>query len=157
MAVGFPGGEAGAPRPYSPPQRMWPATFRSVHRARHALEVTLREWELADLVDAAGLALSELMGNAVEHAYVPGRLVGVSVFRVEGGGVVLEVHDAEDEERPLRAAAAGPEQDRGRGLTLVDAMTCGRWGSVKRDGPGKVVWAALGPGPGVDAVAGGAG
>jgi hypothetical protein len=35
------------------------------------------------------------------------------------------------------------DAERGRGLTLVDALTRGSWGASQRDGVGKAVWAVL--------------
>ena len=127
-------------RPYRPPQRLWPATPYGVHRARHALAETLAEWGRSELVDAAGLVLSELMGNAERHGRVEGRSTGVSVVGVEDG-VLLEVHDTRDEQPTPGQAGALDEQ--GRGLLLVDALTGGRWGVAERQGPGKVVWALV--------------
>lgn len=131
--------------PYRPPQRLWPATPYGVHRARHALADTLAAWGRSELLDAAGLVLGELMSNAERHGRVDGRSTGVSVLRV-GDAVLLEVHDTRDEQpTPGRA---GPLDEQGRGLLLVDALTGGRWGVTDRHGPGKVVWALV---TGVDA------
>lgn len=130
----------GAPRPYTPPQYLWPATPHGVHQARHALARTLDEWDRPDLIDSAGLVLSELMGNAERHGRVQGRKTGVSVIQVETG-VLLEVHDTRDKAPTPGQAAATDEQ--GRGLLLVDAFTNGQWGVAPRQGPGKVVWAVI--------------
>lgn len=126
--------------PYTPPQRLWPATPGGVHRARHMLVGTLAEWELAELADDAALVLSELMANAQQHGHVPDREIGVSLFRIPDG-VVIEVHDARPEHPVLRRAADSDEH--GRGLAIVDSLTSGHWGVTPREGPGKVVWATL--------------
>ncbi|WP_327290566.1 ATP-binding protein [Streptomyces sp. NBC_01198] len=127
--------------PYTPAQILWPATPRGVHQARHSLERRLAEWGRPDLAPVAGLVLTELMTNACQHAAVEGRRTGVSVLPVPGG-VRIEVHDPADlaaGEPTVRAAP--PEDERGRGLALVDTLTGHRWGVTDRDGPGKVVWA----------------
>ncbi|CAG7650985.1 hypothetical protein SBRY_50496 [Actinacidiphila bryophytorum] len=35
------------------------------------------------------------------------------------------------------------DEEAGRGLALVDALTGGRWGVSDRDGVGKLLWAVL--------------
>ncbi|MYS23377.1 Histidine kinase-like ATPase domain-containing protein [Streptomyces sp. DvalAA-14] len=128
------------PRQYTPPQRLWTASPDGVHRARHALASQLAAWGMSALADDAGLVLSELMTNAQRHGRVPGRDIGTSFLRTEQG-VILEVHDARDE-RPVLTKAADTDE-RGRGLAIIDAITGGRWGVTDREGPGKVVWAAV--------------
>jgi anti-sigma regulatory factor (Ser/Thr protein kinase) len=126
---------------YLPAQVLWPATPRGVHQARHSLERQLARWDLSDLADVAGLVLTELMTNALQHATAPGRKTGVSILRTPAG-VRLEVHDS----TPLTVAAptlttAPPDAERGRGLTLVDTLTAHQWGVTDREGPGKITWA----------------
>jgi anti-sigma regulatory factor (Ser/Thr protein kinase) len=128
-----------------PSLTVWPATPRSVHRARHALAAALAAWGLAELEDAASLVLSELMTNALRQAKVPQREIGTCVARLgagEGDVVRIEVHDPSPAKPEVRAS--GPEDEGGRGLALVDALTGGRWGVADRPGPGKLVWAELG-------------
>ncbi|MFC4035186.1 ATP-binding protein [Streptomyces polygonati] len=127
------------PRPYTPPQRLWPATPRGVNEARHALAEKLTEWSLPELADSASLVLAELMTNAQKHGWVDGRSIGVSVSRIDTG-VLIEVHDARGEHLP-RLVAASLTDVGGRGLAIVDAVTGQRWGVMEREGPGKVVWA----------------
>src|ERR1700712_3261566 len=100
------------PRRYTPPQRLWPATPAGVHRARHALTATLAEWGMSELADDAGLVLSELMTNAQKHGRVPDRETGTSFLRTDEG-VILEVHDARTERRPVRLDA-GDSDEQGR-------------------------------------------
>jgi serine/threonine-protein kinase RsbW len=95
---------------------------------------------MSELADDAGLVLSELMTNAQRHGRVPDRRIGTSFLRVKEG-VVIEVHDARSE-RPVLTKAEETDE-RGRGLAIVEAITDGRWGVTDRDGPGKVVWAAV--------------
>lgn len=51
----------------------------------------------------------------------------------------IEVHDS-DRNRPERREPSA-DDDSGRGLALVDALTGGRWGVSGRAGIGKLVWA----------------
>lgn len=129
------------PHPYTPPQILWPATPKGAHQARHSLERKLREWGLPELAATAGLVLGELMANAGQHGALPGRKTGVSVLPV-AEGVRIEVHDSvgrADGEPVVRDPAV--DEERGRGMALVDALTDHRWGVTDRTGPGKVVWA----------------
>jgi hypothetical protein len=54
-------------------------------------------------------------------------------------GVRIEVHDASERKPELQRASA--DEQSGRGLALVDALTDGQWGVSARQGPGKLVWA----------------
>ncbi|WP_037908481.1 ATP-binding protein [Actinacidiphila yeochonensis] len=120
----------------------WPRTRRTVGRAREDLRVALAKWGLEELADAAELVLSELVTNSVRHARTPaGRLVETR-YTQYGRGLRIEVHDA-DETWP-RPRAAMDEDEGGRGLALVDALTQHRWGVEPRPGPGKLVWAHIG-------------
>src|SRR5882757_2376127 len=135
------------PRGYTPPQMLWPSTPKGVHRARRALGDTLTGWGMPELVDDAGLVLAELMTNAHKHGRVRDRSIGTSFLRADntegnGPGVVIEVHDSRGEQPALVKALDDDES--GRGLTIVDALTDHRWGVIARPGPGKVVWAAIG-------------
>jgi anti-sigma regulatory factor (Ser/Thr protein kinase) len=101
----------------------------------------MEAWGLAELADAAELVLSELFTNAVRHARRPrGRRIATCYRRVPGG-VCIEVHDACDTWPELRKAE--DDEESGRGLALVDALTGARWGVSERDGIGKLVWAVV--------------
>ena len=122
----------------------WPLTGRSVGRARRELRATLGGWGLDHLADPAELVLSELLTNAVRHARTPaGRLVETRYERLpQGGGIRIEVHDANDRMPQMRRPA--DDDEGGRGLALVDALTGRRWGVSSRQGVGKLVWALVG-------------
>ncbi|CAM5519956.1 ATP-binding protein [Streptomyces griseus] len=110
------------------------------HSARHlrrVLRLYLKGWELMFLVDAAELALTELIANVVQH--VPDRRGQTLIFRLpRGEGVRVEVADSSPV-MPL-AITGDPLDDGGRGLVLVNAVT-DDWGIIKRwDGGGKTVW-----------------
>ncbi|WP_405683103.1 ATP-binding protein [Streptomyces sp. NBC_00057] len=117
-----------------------PAHPESVARARRLTRARIDEWRLdEDAREAAILIVSELVTNAVVHT--------------ESARVVCELHCLD---RRLRIAVqdqghqpGGPQlcrtadDEHGRGLLLVDAMSSS-WGS--RDagyGSGRIVWAEL--------------
>ncbi|MFC8716771.1 ATP-binding protein [Kitasatospora sp. NPDC057198] len=89
------------------------------------------------------LVLSELLGNAVLHGRTsPGRLVFVR-FGLSPGGLRVEVHDA-GAGRPV-VRGAGADEERGRGLWLVEQLSS-HWGCGPRPhGVGKAVWAVIAP------------
>ncbi|MEU7277487.1 ATP-binding protein [Streptomyces sp. NPDC045431] len=107
------------------------------HSARHMrriLRTFLMRWGLAELTDAAELALTELVANVVRH--VPGRRCTVLILR-RPEGLRVEVTDGLD--RPPLPVEAGDALDEGgRGLVLVEAVT-ERWGTVPL-AAGKTVW-----------------
>lgn len=120
----------------------WPRTPRTVGRARRELAGVLAEWGLAELNETAGLVLSELLTNAVVHTRIAGRGVQTCYARTPDG-VRIEVHDADAAHRP-EVRAATDDDERGRGLTLVAALTGPEgWGVADRKGVGKLVWATL--------------
>lgn len=102
--------------------------------ARAVIRDVLPHWGLGDLVPTAELLVSELVSNALRHACGPLHLTleRVSDLRcLVGDGA---------SERP-RPTDAGPDEENGRGLTLVD-MLAARWGCEY--GPvGKSVWFEL--------------
>jgi hypothetical protein len=94
----------------------------------------LRQWDLDDLVPTAELLASELVSNALRHSSGPLRL---TLERVSGLRCLVSDGTA-DLPRP---ADAGPDDESGRGLLLVD-MLAARWGCEV--GPeGKNVWFEL--------------
>ncbi len=120
-------------------QKLWPPAAQSVSRARQLLIAHVEAWGLPQVADDAGLVVSELVTNAITHAHPPyGHLIATRFERL-ADGVRIEVHDAGDGTPEPRDAPA--EEESGRGLGLVEALTRGAWGVTDRDGPGKVVWA----------------
>lgn len=107
------------------------------HSARHLrriLRTFLARWDMAELADAAELALTELLVNVVRH--VPGRRCTMLILRRPDG---LRVEVADGCPRPLQQHLADdPLAEGGRGLLLVEAVT-DRWGMVPLPG-GKTVW-----------------
>ncbi|AUY49511.1 ATP-binding protein [Streptomyces sp. CB01881] len=95
--------------------------------------------------DTAELLLGELFANAVQHSDAPpDRLVEVR-FALASDRLRIEVHDAGTGRPTVRASAA--DDERGRGLFLVNELA-ERWGCCPRAGGiGKLVWALVAPAP----------
>ncbi|MBV7695025.1 ATP-binding protein [Streptomyces sp. TRM70350] len=108
-------------------------------QARRLTRTRLNGWAVCeDTCDTAALVVSELVTNAILHT-------GSDV-------VVCELHDGDDVVRIAvrdQGCAAGdphpspsrPEEEHGRGLLLVDALSHA-WGAQEH-GPGLLVWAEL--------------
>lgn len=103
---------------------------------RRILRIYLDGAGLAELADAAELALTELVANVVRH--VPGRRCRMC-FLLQPGGVRVEVAD-DCPRLPVLGAGNALMADGGRGLLLVEAVT-DRWGVTPHSGgSGKTVW-----------------
>jgi anti-sigma regulatory factor (Ser/Thr protein kinase) len=118
--------------------------------ARLHTRAVLIEWGLNDLAEAAELIVSELVTNAVRastgpdgHPRYDGSGLPVVVVRLgtDHTRVLIEVWDV-IAGAPV-TEQAGPDDESGRGLVLVEAV-CERWSWETVPGwPGKVVWAEL--------------
>jgi anti-sigma regulatory factor (Ser/Thr protein kinase) len=117
-----------------------PATAPSVKVARDEVAAALRAegWPVP-AVDRARVVTSELATNAVLHTGAAFELA----LHLDGVARI-EVTDAEPDRLPRHADKAD-DRPGGMGLYLVDALATA-WGVERRD-HGKVVWAALEPGP----------
>lgn len=119
-----------------------PRHARSVGRARALFREQAASWELPpDLTDTAELLLSELMTNAYRHARVPaGREIWARCAVTEDR-LRVTVTDAND--TLPTPGAPSPDDESGRGLTLVAALA-DDWGAAGRErGIGKEVWFEL--------------
>jgi anti-sigma regulatory factor (Ser/Thr protein kinase) len=118
------------------------ATRRGARLARLLAAHQLTEWghpHGTEAHDTVVLVVAELAANSILHGRVPGRDFALSLLHDESRGIVrIEVADAHPA-LPARKASA-PDEDGGRGLFLVDALTAD-WGVSARLGPGKTVWA----------------
>ena len=98
----------------------------------------------SELVDSAALLVSELIGNAVRHARpLPGNVLRVS-WELARDRLLLRVTDGGSTDQP-RMKEAGPQDTRGRGLAIVDAVAAA-WGvdrSRHAVGMSSTVWAEL--------------
>lgn len=118
----------------------WPAEPECVRAARDVLRRHLERWGMTELADTTALVLSELATNAVRHSSGSDeRLIETRFERLPDGSLRIEVHDAEGTKPERKEPSL--DDDSGRGLLLVDAMTGGRWGVSDREGVGKLVWA----------------
>lgn len=90
--------------------------------------------------EAAVLAVSELVSNAVLHADArPGEIE----LRLEAHGALLHIEVEDSDPRPPVVGPGAPEKDRGRGLLIVDRLAA-RWGWRPVPENGKAVWCDLG-------------
>jgi anti-sigma regulatory factor (Ser/Thr protein kinase) len=115
-----------------------PADPRSAGQARCAVRRALDAWGMTDLSGDTELLASELVANAVEHAN--GKSVGFALRRqADSAGqpaVVCEVSDTSPVLPCVRDA--GPDDDRGRGLAIVAALSSAT--GVWADPGGKTTW-----------------
>lgn len=116
---------------------------RSAPRARAALHAVLGDWGAGgDLLDTAELVLSELVTNALRVPVPSDRQIGIRIAHSSRDALLrLEVSDAgSGRPEPGRAEA---DDEHGRGLRVVDALSH-RWGvSARAGGIGKTVWSEL--------------
>ncbi|MFD4953425.1 ATP-binding protein [Streptomyces sp. NPDC058451] len=106
----------------------WPQRLRRIVRAG------LTHWCRPDLVETAELLLTELATNALRHAR--GLDIGVRVY-LQGDHCVIEVNDGSP--LPPVPRCAGPDDENGRGLLLVESLA-EAWG-VSEDGT--TTWCTL--------------
>ncbi|MFE9764695.1 ATP-binding protein [Streptomyces sp. NPDC005808] len=105
----------------------------SAGHVRRIVRAYLRYWEMPELTDPVGLAVTELLANVLRH--VPDRRCELLVLR-QPDGVRVEVSDGSA--RLPKVSAPDSESEGGRGLVLVEAMA-DEWG-VEPTGDGKTVW-----------------
>jgi anti-sigma regulatory factor (Ser/Thr protein kinase) len=122
----------------------------AVSCARLHVRAMCLEWGLHELAETAELLVSEIVTNAVracERLRIRADLGFVPVVGLwlafDGESLVLSVWDASDA-MPVRQEA-GPGDDGGRGLMIIDALSAD-WGCYREAG-GKVVWALITAGP----------
>lgn len=116
------------------------------------VNAVLHEWGLASVVEAAEVVTTELVTNAVlasttqdqqRTAARSGNGLAVVHVRLlsDGTRVVIEVWDGVPQAPVAKEAAVDDES--GRGLMLVEALSA-QWGcGVVPGWPGKVVWAEM--------------
>ncbi|MCX5417757.1 ATP-binding protein [Streptomyces sp. NBC_00059] len=95
---------------------LWPGRIRRIGRAQ------LRRWDLDALSEPVELCLSELVTNAMRYGHGP--VVGVRLHQ-DSSHLLIEVTDGSPDRAVL--SVAGPDEERGRGLALVDAVA-DAWG-----------------------------
>ncbi|MBB4895909.1 anti-sigma regulatory factor (Ser/Thr protein kinase) [Streptomyces olivoverticillatus] len=123
----------------------FPALNTSVAEARRRVLARLREWGIDEVAcDDAQLVVSELFTNAVRHT--DSDKVSCQL-RINGARLRIEVADQGHTPTEPRARCSGADEESGRGLLLVGALSQA-WGVRPDDsGRGRVVWADLPHGP----------
>ena len=115
-----------------------PAVPAEVVRVRGAVLAALVGWRCpTKVVEDAELLVSELLTNAIVHG--GGTSVTVNVLHLDRR-LLIEVTDASPARPAVRGA--GPEDERGRGMLLVEAIASA-WGSRRELGRGKTTWCTL--------------
>jgi anti-sigma regulatory factor (Ser/Thr protein kinase) len=109
--------------------------------AREATRDALESWGLSQVADDAILLVSELVGNAIRHAFNDGSDLELGLA-VSGTVLRIEVCDAD----PQCPQPRSPTEfdDSGFGFVLVQELAS-QWG-VTQIGNGKAVWAELNTG-----------
>lgn len=130
----------------APRREYWfglPALRTSARSARDTVRDRLRAWKVpGDALCDAVLLVSELTTNAVLHTDSGHVLCGLTLTGDERR-LRIELHD--DGRTPVSPPEhrAGPGEECGRGLFLVQQLA-DRWGSARSTrSEGKVVWAEL--------------
>lgn len=118
-----------------------PCAPASVALARRALSAELRAAGVFDqAVRDAALVISELLSNAILHAYpLPGERLQVA-WAVSGASVEVAVSDGGSPSVP-HAEHPSASSVNGRGLSIVEHL-CQTWG-IRADEVGLTVWAVL--------------
>ena len=107
--------------------------------ARCLTRSSLRAWRIASAtVETAELLVSELVTNSIKASDGAQR-VSLMVRRLSGW-VIVEVFDAS--QQPPLLAHAGPDDESGRGLLLVQALSK-EWGYFFAPSGGKVTYFVL--------------
>jgi anti-sigma regulatory factor (Ser/Thr protein kinase) len=106
--------------------------------ARHVLW----EWGLSAIVENAELLVSELVTNATRASPSAERIQPVGLWlSSDRSRLLIMVHDTS--RYPPEPTGAAGDEERGRGLLIVDAIST-IWGwEAQQDGGGKVVWALI--------------
>ncbi|MGW7407085.1 ATP-binding protein [Streptomyces sp. NPDC054833] len=110
----------------------------AVPEAVPGLRRTVRRY-LGTPCSGVQLCVTELVSNVIRHVG-EGTLVRVRVARTDGDRIRVEVSDPAGRALPVSLPAT-PDDETGRGLTLLDAVTV-RWG-VEQEAVGKTVWCEL--------------
>ncbi len=120
-------------------------TPESVRQAREFTRDGLVAWGLAAMFDDVGLVVSELVTNALRHAFTddtrgkPDALITLGLLRAEGR-LTCAVSDP-GAGTPVQGDVGSAAQG-GRGLHLVDAFS-DSWNWAPLYDHGKIVWACF--------------
>ncbi|MET7473782.1 ATP-binding protein [Streptomyces sp. NPDC005648] len=120
-----------------------PAHRSSIRVARRSVGTRLAGWQLpVELCEDAVLLLSELATNAVRHTLSARILCGIGFLSDVCLRLEVHDHDYSGRHEPSRREA-GPDDEGGRGLLLVEQLAVA-WGVDRsRLTGGNAVWANL--------------
>jgi CheY-like chemotaxis protein/anti-sigma regulatory factor (Ser/Thr protein kinase) len=104
--------------------------------ARRFVERTLEGWDVASVLDAALLVVSELVTNAVIHAS------SAAVLRLGRTTTSIRIEVSDNGTGSPAPHVATDDLESGRGLLLVAAVSAA-WGVEATQNGGKLVWAEL--------------
>jgi anti-sigma regulatory factor (Ser/Thr protein kinase) len=117
--------------------------------ARRYARRMLTDWGFDTMINSVEIVVSELVTNAVKATgiseerpswgllYDRANLICLCVSATSEASVIIEVWDRE--RRPPRVVEAGADDEHGRGLKLVSALSI-RWGTRWPSAGGKIVW-----------------
>lgn len=107
----------------------------------HAKHV-LWDWGLTAFSDNAELVISELMTNAIQASPSDERIQPVGLWlSSDRSRLLIQVQDTN--RYPPTRTSADDQDESGRGLLIVDAISA-KWGwRTKEDPSGKIVWALM--------------
>jgi anti-sigma regulatory factor (Ser/Thr protein kinase) len=127
----------------------WPLTSKlelgplatAIACGRDHTRLVLAEWGLGHLIDDAALLVSELLTNSLKASWAL-RTPAPIVLRLLANDrqLLIEAWDQWVEGYELKPAA--PDDDHGRGLTVVAALS-NRWGAGRISEDYKAVWCEL--------------
>ena len=109
--------------------------YASVPAGRRFVAARLDDWACSHVIETATLLTSEILTNAVVHGLAPVRL---RLRRTDTEVAVIVSDRSRNLPQPRRA---GPTDESGRGLILLDVLAT-RWGA-HATADGKDVWFTL--------------
>ncbi|MFE1176787.1 ATP-binding protein [Streptomyces sp. NPDC058773] len=112
---------------------------RAVPHARRIIRTELARWGLTEHVEIAELLVSELVTNALQHAWGPIQLR--MSHSLVNRTLRCDIADGCPAAPPADRPPARADEDHGRGLHLVDQLS-NRWGA-RHTAAGKTVWFEL--------------
>jgi anti-sigma regulatory factor (Ser/Thr protein kinase) len=113
-------------------------------RARRLTRETLGRWRMDALADDAQAVASELASNAIAAAVAPCANLPAIIFALHRRPAEVRIIVWDNGPGRPRPAEPGTDDENGRGLAIVDALTGRNWGWWHTPcSGGKVIWAAL--------------
>jgi anti-sigma regulatory factor (Ser/Thr protein kinase) len=108
----------------------------------HARQV-LWEWGLSAIAEDAELLVSELITNAIQASPSAGPIPPVGLWLSSDRSRLLILVQDTSRYPPEPADGAGHDDERGRGLLIIEAISA-KWGwDAEEDSSSKAVWALI--------------